>query len=192
MRDRRLPNGKELTPPVLVSIPSTTCKVCVNNILRVVETVTSPATRYCHVCDENVPQTGFVGHLRSNRHKKRCSVVHLGRGVVALPSAFKCRVASYRVSTENYHISVVEYMAELKDKIISLIQGQMTKLKSIKFNFELFGYFVLEAQDLQEIKTFMTANEVATRGVDLSDLYDNLTGVLDEKVSEFCQRESGV
>lgn len=83
-------------------------------------------------------------------------------------------------------------MAELKDKIISLIQGQMTKLKSIKFNFELFGYFVLEAQDLQEIKTFMTANEVATRGVDLSDLYDNLTGVLDEKVSEFCQRESGV
>lgn len=190
--DRRVPSGKESTPPLLVSIPSITCRVWGNTSLRVAERTTSPATRYCDVCDENVPRNGFVGHLRSKRHTKRCNVVHVGKGVVALPSAFKSRVASFRVSTENYHISVVEYMAELKDKIISLIQRQVTKLTSVKFNFELFGYFVLEAQEIQDIKTFLTANEVATRGVDLSNLYDNLTGVLDEKVSEFQERESGM
>lgn len=111
--------------------------------------------------------------------------------MVALHSAFKSRVASYRVSPYNYHISVLEFMTELKDKIIDLIEGQMAKLKSVKFNFELFGYFILEAQELQDVKTFNTANEVATRGTDLSQLYDNLTGILDEKVSEFQERESG-
>lgn len=157
------------------------------------ESITPPTTTcYCKVCDENVPRACFVGHLRSNRHTKRCDIVDLGGGVVVLQSAFKSRVASYRVSPENYHISVIEFMTELKDKIINLIQGQMTKLTSVKVNFELFGYFILEAQELQEIKTFMTANEVVARGVDLSNLYDNLTGVLDEKVSEFQERDSGL
>jgi hypothetical protein len=112
--------------------------------------------------------------------------------VAVLHSAFKSRVASYRVSTQNYHISVVEYMTELKTKIINLIEEQVAKLKSVKFNLELFGLFFLEAQDLHDVKNFITANEVATRGTDLSELYDNLTGVLDEKVSEFQERESGV
>lgn len=153
---------------------------------------TSPATRYCDVCDENVPRRCFVGHLRSNLHTRRCDVVDLGEGVVALNSAFQSRVASYRVSTTNYHIIVVEFMAELKNKIINLIEGQLAKFNSVKVNFELFGYFILEAQELQDVKNFITSNEVVTRGANLSQLYDNWTGILDEKVSEFQERDSGV
>lgn len=143
------------------------------------------------MCDENVPRMCFVGHLRSVRHTSRCRGVVLGEGVVALHSAFASRIASYRVSTANYHISVVEFMVELKPKIIELLEQNVLKHTSVKFNFELFGYFVLEAQDLHDVKSFITANDVATRGTNLSELYDNLIGILDAKVSEFQERESG-
>lgn len=83
-------------------------------------------------------------------------------------------------------------MAELKDKITDLIETQIVQHKSVKFNLELFGYFILEVQELQDVKNFITANEVVARGTDFSQLYDNLTGVLDERVSEFQERESGV
>lgn len=154
--------------------------------------ISERATHYCNVCDENVPRVGYVGHLRSNRHTRRCHVAPVEAGVVVLPSAFKSRVVSYRVSTANYHISVVEYLTELKDKIINLIKRQVTLLISVKFNFELFGLFILESKDEHDVKSFITANEVATRGTDWDSLYDKLSGILDEKVSEFQERESGV
>lgn len=112
--------------------------------------------------------------------------------MVALRSAFQSRIVSYRVTTTNYHVNVVVFMNEVKSKIVPLLERQVSKFHSVKCNFELFGYFVLENQELEDIKMFNTKNEIATVGSDLNALYDSFTGILDEKVSEFAERESGM
>lgn len=113
-------------------------------------------------------------------------------GVVAVQTAFRSRIASYRVGTTNYHIIVNDFMTEIKNKVLELIQRKVDTFRSVKVNFELFGYFVLETQDLSEVKSFNTRNEIVTGGTDVGELYDNFIGVLDEKVSEFQERESGM
>lgn len=148
-------------------------------------------TRYCSVCDENVLRTSYVGHLRSRRHCTRAGFEPLGDGVVALQSAFKSRIVSYKVTSENVHINVIEFLNEIKEKIMSLLERQISKFNSVKVNFELFGYFILETKDLEDIKSFNTANEVVTFGTDLNQLYDQFSTILDEKASEFQERESG-
>lgn len=148
--------------------------------------------RYCGVCDENVEPRAYVGHLRSNRHLHRCGGAALDDGVVSIQTAFKSRIASYRVGTPNYHVVVDDFMADIKNKVLALIERKVSSFRSVKVNFELFGYFVLENQDLAEIKSFNTRNEIVTVGTDIAELYDNFSGVLDEKVSEFTERESGI
>lgn len=106
-------------------------------------------------------------------------------------TAFQSRIVSYKITSVNYHLNVTEFMNEIKDKIIPLLERQIVKFKSVKVNFELFGYFILEAKELEDIKSFNTANEVATFGTDLNRLYDKFTAILDEKTSEFQERDSG-
>lgn len=113
-------------------------------------------------------------------------------GVVTVQTAFQSRIASYRVGSANYHIIVEEFMSEIKNKVLALLQRKVLDFRSVKVNVELFGYFVLESQDLSEMKSFNTRNEIVTEGTDLDELYDNFSGVLDEKVSEFQERESGI
>lgn len=113
-------------------------------------------------------------------------------GVTTLQSAFKCRIMSYRATSENHHINVVEFMSEIKPKILPLILSQIGKFSSVKVNLELFGFFILESKGLEDIKSFNTVNQIATVARDLDDLYDDFTGILDEKVSEFQERESGI
>lgn len=148
--------------------------------------------RYCNVCDEHVAPRAYVGHIRSNRHKQRLGGTSMDDGVVAVQTAFRSRIASYRVGTTNYHIIVNDFMTEIKNKVLELIQRKVDTFRSVKVNFELFGYFVLETQDLSEVKSFNTRNEIVTGGTDVGELYDNFIGVLDEKVSEFQERESGM
>lgn len=178
------------------AIPPRVCFDCSFRVVKIlnrvcVVEVQTPPTRYCDVCDENVPRIGYAGHLRSNRHTTRCGTVTLEDGVVVRQSTFQSRIVSYRVTVENYHVNVVEYMQELKNKVIALIERQVIKFRSVKFNVELFGYFILEAKELEDIKSFNTVNEIVSLGDDINQVYDNLTGILDGKVSEFQERDSG-
>lgn len=154
--------------------------------------IDAPPMRYCRLCDENVEPRAYVGHLRSNRHLHRRGGVVLDNGVVSIQTAFKSRIASYRVGTLNYHLVVAEFMSDIKNKVLTLIERKVGDFRSVKVNFELFGYFVLESKDLAEIKSFNTRNEIASVGTDIGELYDDFSAILDEKVSEFTERESGI
>lgn len=150
-----------------------------------------PASRYCGVCDENVPSVAYVGHLRSRRHTTRTGSTSLEDGVVVLQTAFACRIVSYKVTATNVHINVADFMNEIKGKITPLWERQLTKFHSMKVNLELFGIFVLETQGREDVKSFATTNEVVTFGTDLNHLYEHFTTVLAAKVAEFCEMGSG-
>lgn len=82
-------------------------------------------------------------------------------------------------------------MQEIKNKVIQLIQTEVSKFLSVKISFELFGYYVIEEKDLHDVKSFNTKNEVVTGSTDLLQLYDNFTSILDQKAAEFQERDSG-
>ena len=111
--------------------------------------------------------------------------------MVVLQSAFKCRIVSYRVTPSDTHLHVADFMDNVKPKVLPLIRSQLGKFKSLKVNFELFGYFFLETKERDDVKCFNTKNEILTMGSDLEDVFQSITGVLDAKVAEFQERDSG-
>lgn len=88
-------------------------------------------------------------------------------------------------------MAVSDFMEDVKPKIVPLVRNQLGKLKSVKVNFELFGYFILEAKERGDVKTFNTRNEIVTMGTDLDGIFQSTTGILDAKVGEFQERDSG-
>lgn len=150
-----------------------------------------PTTKYCVICDLSVPSTAFVGHQRSTNHRSKCEQVKLKDGVVMLTSAFKCRIASYRVTSAGYYTDVSNFMDSVKSKISPLLENQIAQYKSLKVNFELFGYFIKEQKEVSDIKSFVSKNEVVNVGSDLHQMYHHQTGYFDERLDEFQEKDSG-
>lgn len=146
---------------------------------------------YCDACLETVPSNMYQGHLRSNRHKNNIRAADDDVGVEVLQSAFKSRLVSYRVSSANYHIHAREFLNELKNKVLNVVTRDLRKFFSAKINFELFGYYVLESQNIYDVKSFNSKNVIVTVSTDLNAMYDDFTAILDQKADEFQERESG-
>lgn len=128
--------------------------------------------------------------MRSLLHKaKTCT--NLDDGVELIESAFKSRIASYRVSSPRYHIRYDEFFAELADKIKRLLEKEVAKARAIKINMELFGRFVHQVKQLREIKSFNTSNKIVTESSDINSIYDDCVNSIKTKASEFQERESG-
>lgn len=130
--------------------------------------------------------------MRSNHHKVRAGTATDEEEVVVLQCAFKSRIMTYRVSSKNSHVNVKDFMGESKDKVVALIENQIRTHKAVKLNFELFGYFILEAKEIGDIKSFNSRNEIATVSTNLDDLYEAFVEILDAKVFEFLERDSGM
>lgn len=132
-----------------------------------------------------------MGHQRSKQHVTATGQEPLEEGITLVQTAFKSRIASYRVTPSENCTDVVSFMNRLKDKVLKLVREQCKRNLSIKLNCELFGLFYLESKDLTDVKSFNTKNQIITSGTDLNEVYDGLTGDFDEKVSEFQERDSG-
>lgn len=145
----------------------------------------------CNACGENVPSTLFAGHLRSRIHKSNLQVDNVDGNVITLQSAFKTRIATYRVSSPNHHILVKDFMNEIKQKVVELISKNLTKFTSIKVNVELYGSYILEAKAIRDVKSFNTKNVIVTFGSVIDEIFDDFTNIIDGKVSEFQERQSG-
>lgn len=149
-------------------------------------------TRYCSSCDENVPSGAFTGHARSRKHTNNVSEHEtFGEGIKLIQSAFKSRLASYRLTPSQSFIDVESFMTNLKEKILQLVEQQCKRYRSVKLNCELFGLFYLDSKEVSDIKSFNTKNQVITVGTDLYEIFDVLTGNFNQKVSEFQERDSG-
>lgn len=82
-------------------------------------------------------------------------------------------------------------MNDIRPKFHQLIQEHLDKLITIKVNTELFGNYFLQTKDITDIKSFRTKNVVITKSMDLEQYYEDLIQVLNEKLTEFLERDSG-
>jgi hypothetical protein len=82
-------------------------------------------------------------------------------------------------------------MGGIKDTVLQLIKLCVEKHTCVKINLELFGFYKLPGQNLRDLKSFITRSEVVNEGVDLNNLYNSLSNVIDARSSEFNENNSG-
>lgn len=149
---------------------------------------------FCVSCSTSVEKKSWVGHLRSNEHKRRnSSIQEISDGVELIQSAFRNRIATYRISSNNDLISssVDIFMNSFRVKINTLLNKSLQKHTCIKVNVELFGIFMLFKNNSQSMKSFVTKNKILYQCFDFERYYDEVINSLKKKVEEFQERDSG-
>lgn len=149
---------------------------------------------YCVSCSTSVDKKSWVGHLRSNEHKTKNNCVHeIGDGVVMIQSAFRNRIATYRISVENNLVtsSIDIFMNSIRDKISTLLNKSLQVHTCIKVNLELYGIFMLFKNNSQSMKSFGTKNKILYQSFDFDRYYTEVINCLKKKVEEFEERDSG-
>lgn len=83
------------------------------------------------------------------------------------------------------------FIDDVKCDVVTLIQSKLDDFTTIKVNFELFAYYILETKNLREMKSFQTGYEVCTKATNIQQLLDDFSDSIGQKMSEFLERESG-
>lgn len=144
----------------------------------------------CATCNVNVPQNQMFAHQRSLQHKSK-SCVTVSRGVELIQSAFKNRMATYRVSSDNDHVDYSIFFAEIKSKVLGVINNILRLQHTLKINMVAVGQYFLPSQETISEKSFNTANEIVTVGSDLDDVYQAFVEAMKVQSSEFQEKDSG-
>lgn len=84
-----------------------------------------------------------------------------------------------------------KFLANLKPKFVKLVGQNLQRFENLKVGMELFGRFLLQAKETDEVKSFNTKHNLVSDGTDLEELFEQLAAILDRKVSEFEEKESG-
>ena len=147
---------------------------------------------FCVACNLSVAKNCWIGHLRSNAHKNK-SINELSDGVDIIKTAFRCRIASYRIvaSIEEEQNSTKVFLDKISEKIKALIDRSLTLHTCIKVNFELFSLFLLFKNDSQEIKSFATKNFTVHHNYDFDSIFLSVRDDLLKRLEEFQDRDSG-
>lgn len=166
----------------------------------------SEKTIFCEVCDKSIKSRVFSAHLRSTLHKNN-SLVHVNDNISKISSAFRSRIASYRVYSNEQlppavaegsepesianHSPPIEYMVRLRRHVRQILDAKLASYHSIKVNFEFFGQFYLPRNDATEIKSFATENIVLYQNYDFNEIFTEVVDKICRKICEFQDRESG-
>lgn len=147
---------------------------------------------FCTACSARVENKHWVGHLRSRAHKSRCAAPEEG-GVVTVSSAFKGRIASYRILANAESESTLPdiFLSNIRAKLFCLIEKSLKQYISLKINVEYFGNFILLKSDAQDVKSFATKNMIIHRNFDYDQVFDSVVSTLSKKIEEFQERDSG-
>ena len=147
---------------------------------------------YCDICAKNVEKNLFTNHCRSRTHRVNARCPGPEDGVFIIRSEFKDRIVSYCLNLPEDKLKVDEAMITIKDKIKNLINERLVYLTSMKINFELFGLYVNQKQNITDIKSFQTKYQIVSTEFDFELLYDDVVAILDRKESEFTSKDSGL
>ncbi|CAH0406333.1 unnamed protein product [Chilo suppressalis] len=148
---------------------------------------------YCTVCNVSVNSNRFSAHLKSNLHKNN-SAIDLSDGIEKICSAFRNRIASYRLSNSDAETGApADFLRGMRARVLQLLQARQLTLNSIKVNFELFAEFYLRSNgtDKCEIKSFATENIVVHKNFDFNDFFSQVVAIISSKIDEFQERDSG-
>lgn len=156
-------------------------------------------TVYCTVCDISVKSKAFSAHLRSNVHKNNSSI-EISDGIEKISSAFRNRIASYRVrpltsdsdSAELSTCPPAEYLRRLRSRVHDLLVARLATYQSIKINFEFFAEFILPKNNIIEIKSFVfSQNVVLHNNYDFKGMFSKIIQYIVTQIDEFQERDSG-
>lgn len=148
---------------------------------------------FCSACNVTVDKRRWVGHLRSNSHKNNDSLIIGDDGVQIIKSAFRGRIATYRIVVPDGEelYSTRLFFINLKHKVKSLLDLSLKKHVSLKVNFEFFAMFLMVKSDNQEMKSFTTKNIPVHFNYSFDNLFFKLENDLLKKMEEFQEKDSG-
>lgn len=168
-------------------------------------------TIFCEVCEKSIQSRIFSAHLRSTLHKNN-SLIHVSDNISKFSSAFRNRIASYRVCSNQQAISTAsnndpqlpsstdqvevhtpprEYIIALRRYVKQILDAKVVAYNSLKVNFEFFAQFYLPKNDTTEVKSFATENMVIFQNYDFNEIFSTVVDKICTKISEFQDRESG-
>lgn len=147
--------------------------------------------KFCHHCDIDIPLPNFAAHLRSNAHKSKTATSH-SEGVELLQSAFKQRLASFRIINPDIeNLNFHKFFEIIVDRFSQLITDQLAKLSTIRVHLELFGEYYLSTQNIADVKSFIGKSQVVDSSTDLNSLLKTQEDIIRKRVSEFEGCQSG-
>ena len=162
-------------------------------VLRMDDDVASTSQMWtCTLCDVTVPVNRMAAHQRTIKHKSN-SCIPLSPGIELVSSAFKNRIATYRISSDSEHIDYTEFFAEIKTNVIEVIGGVVRARGAVKVNMAVLGRYLLPTQDgVYSDKTFNTCNEIVTAASDLEEVYRSFVEAMKVQSTEFQEKDSGM
>lgn len=95
-----------------------------------------------------------------------------------------------RLFTDEHHITLEEFMNDIRQNFLKLIQQELSKFLSIKCHVELFVSY--SKGDIQDVKSFIAPNQIVSLGSDLNSLFEQFTEVISEKIYDFEEKGSGI
>ena len=146
--------------------------------------------RRCEICVKDIPTSRYAGHLRSLQHRAN-SCTEQGEGIQLARTSFQCRIATYRLIESEDPTNVKRFMDHLKEKFIKLMGDNIIYHQNVKVGVELFGRFLLQTSKAMEVKAFNIKFKTANENTDMEELYEQFVSIIDQKATEFAQKESG-
>ncbi|XP_060520636.1 early growth response protein 1-like isoform X2 [Cylas formicarius] len=148
------------------------------------------STRHCTQCNLTIPAMRWQGHLRTLAHRQKCSVVQ-EPGVEMIQTSFRNRIVTYRLASTINPTDVKGFLDHLRSKILTLVESNVRRYGNVKVGMELFGNFLLQTKEQEEVKSFNTKYRLVSGNTDLEELYVQFVDILATKASEFQERDSG-
>ncbi|KAJ8953848.1 hypothetical protein NQ318_006699 [Aromia moschata] len=109
-----------------------------------------------------------------------------------IQTAFKSRIASYRVHSENRYSDYNMFFESIKNKVIHLLSEVIKIHNAVKVIMELFGRYILQTQKIVDNKSFNTANKVIDSAAGLNDVFYVFVDLMTTQMSEFQKRDSEI
>ncbi|XP_074037614.1 uncharacterized protein [Leptinotarsa decemlineata] len=150
----------------------------------------SAVQELCNYCNRMVPVNRMNSHLKTLEHRTN-SCTEFEDGVKIINSAFKYRIVSYRVESKNPHSDYQSFFNEVRHKVVTLIDRMVQVHNTLKVNMELFGRYILQTQEILEVKSFNSQNQIVDQSNNLEEVYRTFVDTLSAKAVEFQERDSG-
>lgn len=159
----------------------------------------------CDLCNIKFDTNAkYVSHLKTKEHIECEGRNCTDANVQLIKSAFKNRVASYRISAKPDDVMDIKtFLQNNKNECVDLMNNEVIKLNSCKINQELFAYYVKqnhiktattennEDEDIIDLKSFNTKFKIIITTTNLQEVYDEFAERLLKKSEEFQERDSG-
>lgn len=144
---------------------------------------------WCNCC--NISVNNQNAHRRTLQHRTN-ACIYMGEGIQRIDSAFKCRIVSYRVESDNSHVDYNDFFCEIKPRVLMLLENILSIHRAVKVNVEAYARYYLHTKEVFDLKCFNTPNRVVEESADLDEIYELFRDAIISQTTEFQERDSGM